>query len=64
MRREDFGTIVEIGDVLVSEDVMKYILFAVLPVAAFFVLNRHLFQDRGREAVADRTHGVRRLAFF
>ena len=39
---------------LVSEDVMKYILFAVLPVAAFFVLNRHLFQDRGREAVADR----------
>ena len=39
---------------LVSEEVMKYILFAVLPVAAFFVLNRHLFQDRGGEAVADR----------
>ena len=38
---------------LVSEEVMKYILFAVLPVAAFFVLNRHLFQDRGGEAVAD-----------
>ena len=43
---------------LVSEDVMKYILFAVLPVAAFFVLNRHLFQDRGREAVADRRNTV------
>lgn len=39
---------------MVSEDVMKYILFAVLPVAAFFVLNRHLFADRGGEAVADR----------
>lgn len=38
---------------LVSEDVMKYILFAVLPVAAFFVLNRHLFHDRGGEAKAD-----------
>ncbi len=35
----------------VSEDVMKYILFAVLPVAAFFVLNRHFFQDHGRQAV-------------
>ena len=39
---------------LVSESVMKYILFAVLPVAAFFVLNRHLFQDRGGEAEASR----------
>ncbi len=39
----------------ISETVMKYILFAVLPAAAFFVLNRHLFQDSGRgEAVADR----------
>ncbi len=39
----------------VSEDIMKYILFAVLPLAAFFVLNRHLFQDNGRrEASADR----------
>ena len=36
----------------VSEDIMKYILFAVLPVAAFFVLNRHLFQDEGRHAAA------------
>ena len=39
----------------ISETVMKYILFAVLPVAAFFVLNRHLFQDNGRgAALADR----------
>ena len=40
---------------LVSEEILKYILFAVLPVAAFFVLNRHLFQDRGQgKALADR----------
>ena len=40
---------------LVSEEILKYILFAVLPVAAFFVLNRHLFQDRGQgKAIADR----------
>lgn len=39
---------------LVSEEIMKYILFAVLPVAAFFVLNRHLFRDGGGDAVADR----------
>ena len=39
----------------ISEEVMKYILFAVLPIAAFFVLNRHLFQDSEKhEAVADR----------
>ena len=39
----------------ISEDVMRYILIAVLPVAAFFVLNRHLFQDTGKHrAVADR----------
>ena len=38
----------------ISETVMKYVLFAVLPVAAFFVLNRHLFRDGGKEAVADR----------
>ena len=30
----------------ICEDVLKHILFAVLPVAAFFVLNRHLFRDR------------------
>ena len=34
----------------VSEDIMKYILFAILPVAAFFVLNRHLFSDREGKA--------------
>ena len=40
---------------VISETVIKYLLFAVLPVAAFFVLNRHLFQDRGGgEAKADR----------
>ncbi len=39
----------------ISETAMKYVLFAVLPVAAFFVLNRHLFQDSGRKkASADR----------
>lgn len=40
---------------LVSEEILKYILFPVLPVAVFFVLNRHLFQDRGEgKAIADR----------
>ena len=39
---------------MVSEAIMKYILFAVLPVAAFFVLNRHLFGERGGEVHADR----------
>lgn len=39
----------------VSEDVMKYILLAVLPIAAFFVLNRHLFRNEGKHAAtADR----------
>ena len=39
----------------VSETVMKYVLLAVLPAAAFFVLNRHLFRNEGKhEAVADR----------
>ena len=34
---------------------MKNILLAVLPLAAFFVLNRHLFQDEGKHAAeADR----------
>ena len=38
-----------------SEKVMKYILFAVLPVAAFFVLNRHLFPDtEGTELIINR----------
>ena len=38
----------------VSETAMKYVLFAVLPLAAFFVLNRHLFRDGGQAAAADR----------
>ena len=39
----------------VSEAVMKYILLAVLPAAAFFVLNRHLFRNEGKHAAtADR----------
>lgn len=39
----------------VSETVMKYILLGVLPVAAFFVLNRKWFRDDGKHAaVADR----------
>ena len=33
---------------------MKYVLFIVLPAAAFVVLNRHLFGDGGGEAKADR----------
>ena len=38
----------------IDEGIMKYILFVVLPVAAFFVLNRHLFQDRGEAAAVNR----------
>ena len=39
----------------ISETVMKYILLAVLPAAAFFVLNRRLFSDEGKRAAeADR----------
>ena len=50
---------------MVSEDVMKYILFAVLPLAAFFVLNRHLFRDYGGKAeVTRRTVAVCILAAF
>ena len=30
---------------LVSERVLKYMLFIILPIAAFFVLNRHTFQN-------------------
>ena len=36
----------------VSETVMKYILLAVLPAAAFFVLNRRLFRNEGKHAAA------------
>ena len=38
----------------VSENVMKYILFFILPAAAFVVLNRHLFGDRAGEAETNR----------
>ena len=39
----------------VSETVMKYILLGVLPVAAFFVLNRKWFRDDGKHtATTDR----------
>ena len=41
---------------LVEEDTLKYILFAILPVAAFFVLNRQLFQDRGQEKAEANRH--------
>ena len=38
-----------------SERIMKYVLFVVLPVAAFIVLSRHLFPDReGEELVPGR----------
>lgn len=36
---------------MVSEDIMRYILFIVLPVAAFIVLNKHLFSDHGTDSV-------------
>ena len=36
----------------VSEAVMKYILFAVLPIAAVIVMNRRLFRDDGKRAPA------------
>lgn len=39
----------------VSETVMKYILFAVLPIAAIIVMNRRLFRDdEGRAPATDR----------
>ena len=33
----------------VDDRILKYVLFVVLPAAAFFVLNRHLFPDRKEE---------------
>ena len=32
-----------------SENVMRHVLLVILPIAAFFVLNRHLFPDNTRE---------------
>ena len=37
----------------VSEEIMKYILFIVLPAAAFVVLNPYLFSDRSGEVNTD-----------
>ena len=40
---------------LLDEDLIRTLLLAVLPIAAFFVLNRHLFRDSGRtEVLLDR----------
>lgn len=50
---------------LMSEQVMKTVLLIVLPAAAFFVLNKKLFKDRGNDAKADmRTYIVSALAAF
>ena len=52
---------------LLPESVIKKILLFVLPAAAFFVLNKHIFHDRadGEEAPADRkTYIVATLAAF
>ena len=38
----------------ISEDLMKVLLFAVLPVAAFFVMNRRFFRDQGSSAGSER----------
>ena len=37
----------------VPEKVMIYILYAVLPIAAFIVLNKHLFHDNPKEETGD-----------
>ena len=48
-----------------DDSVMKTVLFVVLPVAAFFVLNKHLFKDSGEEAKTDkRTYIVAAVAAF
>lgn len=50
---------------IMSEQVMKKVLLIVLPIAAFFVLNKKLFKDRGSDAKADRrTFIVSGLAAF
>ena len=41
---------------MVDSTVMKYILYAVLPVSAFFVLNRHLFNDKRNTAEVSLNH--------
>jgi uncharacterized membrane protein YfcA len=48
-----------------DDAIMKKVLFVVLPVAAFFVLNKHLFKDSGEEAKTDkRTYIVAAVAAF
>ena len=48
-----------------SDRVMKYVLLIALPVAAFFVLNKNLFQDSGRTVKEDlRTYIVASIAAF
>lgn len=36
---------------IVPEEVMKYVLLVVLPVSAFLVLNKKLFNDRGSDSI-------------
>ncbi|MCQ2585679.1 MAG: TSUP family transporter [Treponema sp.] len=40
-------------NLLVSDDVMVYVLVAILPVTAFVVLNKKLFKDREEAEVSD-----------
>lgn len=48
-----------------SDRFMRNILLVVLPAAAFFVLNRHLFQDRGTAAKEDlRTYLISGISAF
>ncbi len=48
-----------------SDQVMRNVLFIILPLAAFFVLNKNMFQDRGGQAKEDRrTYLVAALASF
>ena len=48
---------------MVDEKIMHYILFVVLPVTAFVVLNRKLFHDNeGSEVIADRRTYITAMA--
>jgi len=49
-----------------DERFMRYLLIAVLPVAAFFVLNKHLFNDEGADHITYdlRTYMVACLSAF
>ena len=49
----------------IRHKLVKNVLFIVLPLSAFFVLNKNLFQERGREARVDRrTYLVSSAAAF